>query len=319
MYRLFLLIFSLFVLPAFAQEARVFRCPVDGKLTREMTDYFHNNGFLILDNFISERQTQDLTKHINSLVNEFDFDELGIHVFAGDDEGKTVGQDKYFIDSAEQIRPFLERDAVKHIKTYEQEGIKKIHLLNKIGHNLHNEYENFKHVTFSVKSQNIAKSLGYDEDDTAVFQSMALFKSPLFKSNVDPHQDLTFLHNANGKILGFWVAISDANVNNGCLWAIPESHKFPLKKLFVRESVDSYKTVLKTLTNDVWDVSKAVALPAKAGTLVVFDGKLVHDSRHNNSKDLAGERFAYAWHIGSEAGFDELNWIRSSNGFTKLY
>lgn len=35
--------------------------------------------------------------------------------------------------------------------------------------------------------------------------------------------------------LGFWFALDDATIENGCLWALPGSHKeYPVNKRFVR-------------------------------------------------------------------------------------
>lgn len=40
-----------------------------------------------------------------------------------------------------------------------------------------------------------------------------------------PHQDATFLYTEPlGRVLGLWIALEDATVNNGCLWFIPGSH-----------------------------------------------------------------------------------------------
>lgn len=41
---------------------------------------------------------------------------------------------------------------------------------------------------------------------------------------VVPHQDGTFLFNEPLKIMGVWIALEDATVENGCLWFIPGSH-----------------------------------------------------------------------------------------------
>lgn len=40
-----------------------------------------------------------------------------------------------------------------------------------------------------------------------------------------PHQDSTFLHTEPlGRLLGLWIALEDATLENGCLWFIPGSH-----------------------------------------------------------------------------------------------
>ncbi|EGW14162.1 Phytanoyl-CoA dioxygenase domain-containing protein 1 [Cricetulus griseus] len=42
---------------------------------------------------------------------------------------------------------------------------------------------------------------------------------------VFPHQDATFLYTEPpGRVLGVWIAIEDATLENGCLWFIPGSH-----------------------------------------------------------------------------------------------
>lgn len=42
---------------------------------------------------------------------------------------------------------------------------------------------------------------------------------------MSPHQDATFLYTEPlGRVLGVWIAIEDALLENGCLWFIPGSH-----------------------------------------------------------------------------------------------
>lgn len=42
---------------------------------------------------------------------------------------------------------------------------------------------------------------------------------------VSPHQDATFLYTEPlGRVLGLWIAMEDAMLENGCLWFIPGSH-----------------------------------------------------------------------------------------------
>lgn len=42
---------------------------------------------------------------------------------------------------------------------------------------------------------------------------------------VSPHQDSTFLYTEPlGRVLGIWIALEDATLENGCLWFIPGSH-----------------------------------------------------------------------------------------------
>lgn len=40
-----------------------------------------------------------------------------------------------------------------------------------------------------------------------------------------PHQDNSFIYTEPASCVGLWLALEDATVTNGCLWAIPGSQK----------------------------------------------------------------------------------------------
>jgi len=42
---------------------------------------------------------------------------------------------------------------------------------------------------------------------------------------VIPHQDATYLACQPLRVVGLWLALEDAAVDNGCLWFLPGSHK----------------------------------------------------------------------------------------------
>jgi ectoine hydroxylase-related dioxygenase (phytanoyl-CoA dioxygenase family) len=52
-----------------------------------------------------------------------------------------------------------------------------------------------------------------------------LYIHTILSSLVVPHQDGTFLFNDPLKIMGVWIALEDATIENGCLWFIPGSHQ----------------------------------------------------------------------------------------------
>lgn len=56
----------------------------------------------------------------------------------------------------------------------------------------------------------------------------------LFYNLVVSHQDSTFLFTEPDSLVGFWIALDDATVENGCLWMIPGSHKTDVHKRFIR-------------------------------------------------------------------------------------
>lgn len=40
-----------------------------------------------------------------------------------------------------------------------------------------------------------------------------------------PHQDNSFVYTDPQSCTGLWIALEDSTLVNGCLWAIPGSHK----------------------------------------------------------------------------------------------
>ena len=70
---------------------------------------------------------------------------------------------------------------------------------------------------------------------------MAILKPPKIGAKVSIHQDSTFLYAEPETLLGFWLPLQDATLQNGCLWGIPGSHKYPLycrSKVINREPFD---------------------------------------------------------------------------------
>ena len=63
---------------------------------------------------------------------------------------------------------------------------------------------------------------------------MYIFKQPSIGGEVTCHQDSTFLYTDPMSCVGFWFALEDATLENGCLWAEPGGHRGPLRKLFRR-------------------------------------------------------------------------------------
>jgi hypothetical protein len=51
-------------------------------------------------------------------------------------------------------------------------------------------------------------------------QSMYIFKQPRIGGPVDAHQDSTFLYTTPQSVTGFWWAVEDATLNNGCLYVL---------------------------------------------------------------------------------------------------
>ena len=113
--------------------------------------------------------------------------------------------------------------------------------LNKAGHGLHLlPNTSFNKIASSTKFHSLLKNdIGYNHP--TIPQSMYIFKQPYIGSEVTSHQDCTFLHTSPRQTcIGFWFALDDANLLNGCLWVRPKSFNEGLRRKFVR-NIDYFK------------------------------------------------------------------------------
>ncbi len=171
----------------------------------------------------------------------------------------------------------------------------------------------FKHVYFEGKAKEILPTLGPEQRQDAVrklgvfiefdarlkalshhpelrralrpllggaepelFQDMALIKPPRLGREKPWHQDKAYFEYALGTpVVGVWIALDEATVENGCMQLLPGRHKEgPILHFQRRDWQICDQTILGT---------KSVAVPLKPGGLLLFDGMLPHGTPHNSS------------------------------------
>jgi phytanoyl-CoA hydroxylase len=133
---------------------------------------------------------------------------------------------------------------------------------------------------------------------------MYIFKQPNIGGEVVCHQDSTFLYTEPDSVVGFWVALEDATVENGCLWVNEGGHKGPLRKLFTK-----HFHAMKMITLDETPFDKnVIPIEVKKGTLVMLHGRLPHYSLENTSNK---SRHAYTLHvIDGNKKYPKENWLQ---------
>ena len=140
---------------------------------------------------------------------------------------------------------------------------------------------------------------------------MYIFKQPLIGGEVGCHQDSTFLYTDPMTVTGFWFAIEDATLQNGCLWAKPGGHRTTLRKLFKRAG-DSRRRrhgVRGARSRAAAVAVRARAARGAAGTMVILHGLLPHWSDINRSDEPP--RLLAALHL-RRGRLPEWNWLRRS-------
>ena len=275
-----------------------FDAPPDGRLTDAMVAAYRDAGVIVLCGFVAKEDCVRLQQRALELVEEFDPSTVR-SVFSTTKQ--TQLDDSYFIESGDKIRFFLEDDAFDERGELRQA---REHCLNKMGHAMHDLDPVFDAFSRTPKLAAAASALGLQ--DPAIVQSMYIFKPPNIGGEVVCHQDSTYIYTEPESCVGFWFALEDATLENGCMQFIPGAHKQPLKKRNYRESDD--KLVTEVFDDTPWPEERKVAAEAEAGTLVIFDGRAPHLSTANRSPK---SRHAYTLHvIDRECRYPAENWLQ---------
>jgi len=261
---------------------------------------FHDTGVLILRDFVSLEDCRGLRSRALELVDSFDPQEVS-SVFSTTKQ--TQLDDTYFIDSGDKIRFFLEEDAFDESGRLRQS---KEDSLNKMGHAMHDLDSVFDRFSRSSRLAKVARSLGFE--DPAIIQSMYIFKPPRIGGEVVCHQDSTYIYTEPESCIGFWFALEDATVDNGCMYFIPGGHKMNLKQRNYRVSENELTT--EVLDPEPWPEHLKLPAEASTGTLVIFDGRAPHMSAPNAS---SFSRHAYTLHIIDQVcRWPADNWLQRS-------
>jgi hypothetical protein len=314
--------------------------PEEG-LTPAQLAAFHRDGYLIIPDALPPSTVSDLLSETHRLLDQLDLSTHPLTRFlTGGETGDNHVGDDYFLSSGDKIRYFLEDDA------FDADGNltkPKHRAVNKIGHYLHGLSPPFASLLSCSPDVNkgmkarpaaVAKALGFT--DPRVLQSMVICKQPEIGGAVPPHQDSTFLYTDPPSAVGFWYALEDATLENGCLSFLPGSHRWaPVERRLVRKDAQGNGAGTEMVPNqgsrfprgegygeELKEEGKGEYVPGevKAGSLVLIHGNLLHKSERNLSQK---GRIIYTFHIieGAEGfEYDERNWLQPpKDGFTKLY
>lgn len=116
--------------------------------------------------------------------------------------------------------------------------------------------------------------------DVKCMQSMLFLKPPRFPGQAW-HQDEIYIPTRDRSLTGAWIALDDAEVENGCLWILPGSHA----KGYLYPQRDHGNPVEFDFAQESYgfDDSGEVPVECPAGSVVFFNGYLLHRSRKNRS------------------------------------
>ncbi len=146
-------------------------------------------------------------------------------------------------------------------------------------------------------SQITAAHLPYWDGSVKCMQSMLFVKPPSFQGQAW-HQDEIYIPTRDRSLIGAWIALDDATLENGCLWVIPgsqrEGYLYPQR---AHDSPDEFDFGEESFG---FDETSEVPVEVKAGTVVFFNGYLLHRSRRNRSsvyRRVLVSHYCNAWSL----------------------
>ena len=272
-----------------------------GVLTGEQIEAYRRDGFLVVPDFVSAAACGALKQAAEAIVDDFD---PAAHRSVFTTNEQTRHADEEFFASASAITCFFEEEALDADGSLR---VAKDISINKIGHAEHDLDPTFRRFTYTSDLAGVATDVGMA--DALALQSMYIFKQPSIGGEVGCHQDAAFLYTNPITVTGFWFAIEDATLENGCLWAQPGGHRGPLRRLYKRAPAGAGTTFDELDPTPLPSPpDELVPLPVTAGTMVVLHGLLPHWSSANRSPK---SRHAYSVHcIDSYADYPATNWLQ---------
>ncbi len=156
-------------------------------------DFYVANGYLVVENLIEENERQEILGDLPKIIRN-DYNARGnFPDLDGDESDDEVVQKVHCIHQPHYVSPVIEK-YVRHDKLA------------------------------GVLSQITAAHLPYWDGSVKCMQSMFFAKPPGYPGQ-QWHQDETYIPTRDRSLVGAWIAMDDATVDNGCLWVVPGSHR----------------------------------------------------------------------------------------------
>ncbi|MEM6431093.1 MAG: phytanoyl-CoA dioxygenase family protein [Deinococcota bacterium] len=207
-------------------------------------DFYKEHGYLVVPDALSEDELEELRTEATSICRG--------------ERGEVKGFTEGVLGESEEetLRRYL-----------------CIHFPNKISDTMHRYLGTPKMV--EVLTQIIGPNV-------KCMQSM-LFIKATGKPGQAWHQDEDFIPTRDNSLVGGWIAMDDATIENGCLWLIPGSHKPGVLWPMEQQQDTRFDCTDESIGFPYTDAD-AIPVEVKAGSIVFFNGYLLHRSFPNRAQ-----------------------------------
>lgn len=294
-------------------------------LSADQLAAFDRDGYLVLPHFSTPAEMLQLRQAAADIEDAYDPAADGACAFTtADSVAARKFSDAYFLGSATTTRCFTEELSPDDVSADGGVGgRRKAPPLNKIGHTLHDTHPAFQPFSHSPAVRALLLD-GLGMVAPQLVQSMYIFKHPRVGGAVPPHRDATFLHTSPADtVTGLWWAVDDAGLGNGCLWALPGSHRGGVPRKMVLNGARDGTTfegedpaaAAAAAAPTVEEPGGWVPLEVARGGLVLLHGAVLHRSGRNSS---GVPRHAFSVHVIDAlpgVTWDKSNWLQRPPDF----
>lgn len=211
-------------------------------ITHEQISFYQQHGYLIIPNLLSPTEIAELKKETAA-------------IFKGD-RGHIEGMVP--VDDGEPDDEILRKYVAIHFP----------HKISKVIYK-YLFHDGIVDILTQVVSPNLK-----------CIQSMLFVKAP-GKAGQSWHQDEYYIPTRDRSLVGAWIAIDNATIENGCLWIIPGRPGFIMRR--VKNDSSEYADVDTTDVSSYED--KRIPVEVRSGSVVFFNGYTLHSSLRNKTND----------------------------------
>ncbi|MFP5041114.1 phytanoyl-CoA dioxygenase family protein [Parasediminibacterium sp. JCM 36343] len=214
-------------------------------ITQQDIDFYTTNGYLVVKNLFSEAEIAELKQDTAKIFKGFYGNIEGLLPVADGETDDAILKKYVAIHFPHKISPIIKK-----------------YLAHKA----------VLDVLTSIISANVK-----------CMQSM-LFVKGSGKAGQSWHQDEYFIPTRDKSLTGVWIAIDNANVENGCLWVVPGSQN---PAYIMPRTINESNEYADEDTIDVsgYPSENVIPLEAQKGDVVFFNGYLLHSSLRNKTED----------------------------------
>src|SRR4051812_30511964 len=213
------------------------------EISQEQIDFYCENGFVIIENFLSDEELAFWREAVDEAVRKRNGNKLP-------DRAKVYGEGD-------------DKDADYYDNVFDQ-------LLN-----LWMDNDKMRKIMLDERLGKMAATLA-GVDGIRIWHDQALIKRP-WANPTSFHLDTPYWSFSDRNALSIWVALDDATLENGCLFFIPGSHKkTQLSLAGIGKNIGDIFKQYPELRS-----TKAFAATMKAGSCSFHNGLTIHGAHAN--------------------------------------